>query len=122
MENNNYEDSPYPLYPVSIIRNGYQYDPPSWRVCDTCDGSGMDEHTPIAIPDKPHPKCPRCNGKGLLPIYYTPEQWKAAGGVLTNSTPVTVQFTTPDIGGCYYSLWQYGQAKNCKSIDVITIA
>ena len=33
--------------------------------CVECEGRGKDEHTPIAIPDKPHPDCPVCKGSKI---------------------------------------------------------
>jgi len=35
--------------------------------CVECEGSGKDEHTSIAIPDKPHPDCPVCKGSKINP-------------------------------------------------------
>ncbi len=36
-------------------------------VCVECGGSGYDENTLIAITNKPHPKCPICNGSKINP-------------------------------------------------------
>jgi hypothetical protein len=61
-------------------KDGYIYSPPAWRVRDKCDGKGRKWNPIIGT-------CDRCNGTGRIPIYYTPEQWQEAGGILTDDTP-----------------------------------
>jgi hypothetical protein len=89
----------------------YIYSPPAWRVCNKCDGKGREWNPIIGT-------CSRCHGTGRIPIYYTPEQWQEAGGVLSDFTPVWVRFTTPDIGGCYWALWIFREVKEYKDSEI----
>jgi hypothetical protein len=82
----------------AIKKDGYLYDPPSWKVCDECGGRGKIT-IQIPCPDGIEGclvahfrkvKCPKCadsSKPGYLPIPYTPEEWKSAGGILTDDTP-----------------------------------
>ena len=79
----------------AIRKDGYYYDPPSWKVCPECGGKG-DIVVQVPCPDGrvgclvAHYKqieCQTCNGKGRIPIHYTPKEWEAAGGILTDDTP-----------------------------------
>jgi hypothetical protein len=73
----------------SLEKDGYIYSPPAWRVCGECGGRGW---TLSANQGEGFPKleCSVCNGTGRIPLYYTPEQWQEAGGVLHDDTPVWV--------------------------------
>jgi len=85
----------------TIEKNGYYYDPPSWKVCSGCKGEGeisrelykerYGELRDFMGNTGYKVECPTCADSpksGYLPLHYTPEQWKAAGGVLTDDTPV----------------------------------
>jgi hypothetical protein len=75
--------------------DGYIYSPPAWRVCEECKGKG---HNGIrysvgqSIDEKYNTflACENCNGTGRISLFYTPEQWQEAGGVLSDDTPVWV--------------------------------
>jgi len=60
----------------AIEKDGYYYDPPSWKVCDKAHLQSVSF------------TCPYCNNTGYIPLHYTPQQWQAAGGILTDETPV----------------------------------
>jgi hypothetical protein len=70
-------------YHDSVMKNKYIYSPPAWIVCEKCGGTGKQRNPIIGT-------CSRCHGTGRIPIYYTPEQWQEAGGVLSDDTPVWI--------------------------------
>jgi len=81
----------------AIEKDGYLYDPPSWMVCDECGGKGkqyaFSETDKNGRGNGQIVKCPKCAGSpkpGYLPVRYTPEEWKAAGGVLASDMPVWI--------------------------------
>jgi hypothetical protein len=67
--------------------DGYIYSPPAWRVCSDCGGEGSINKGGLLF------DCQMCDSDGRTPLRYTPEQWKEAGGVLSDDTPVWVFFT-----------------------------
>lgn len=73
------------LQPPTAQGGEYIYSPPAWQVCGEC-SNGQVFTGSIGL----EVKCPKCNGTGRIPIYYTPEQWTVAGGVLTDYLPVWV--------------------------------
>lgn len=87
------------LQPPTAQGGEYIYSPPAWRVCGECEGSGKAE-TEIAVPNVPHPDCSDCHGTGRTPIRYTPEQWKEAGGVLSDDTPVMYRWMESKVWRC----------------------
>lgn len=78
----------------AIKKEGYYYDPPSWEVCPKCGGICVVEGRSLGEYQNTMGVCPRCADSpkpGYVQIRYTPEQWKAAGGILTDDTPVWIQ-------------------------------
>src|SRR6056297_1123227 len=70
----------------AIKKDGYYYDPPSWKVCPECEGHGWLYNSRM-YDDRYKNTCGVCKGKGRIPIHYTTEEWEAAGGILTDDTP-----------------------------------
>jgi len=75
------------LQPPTARGGNHIYSPPAWRVCDVCDPVGiLNRYEDLG--ENISTDCPHCGGGKLIPIYYTPEQWEEAGGVLSDDTPV----------------------------------
>jgi hypothetical protein len=87
------------LQPPTAQGGEYIYSPPAWRVCN-CDngryvqkiksgaGSALDgAEYYLTIPCR---ECADSPIPGRIPLFYTPEQWQEAGGVLTDDTPVWI--------------------------------
>ena len=82
----------------AIEKDGYYYDPPSFRVCDECGGTKIVSASYVdknSSPEKYYSvgfnniRCPKCADSpkpGWLPLHYTPEEWEAAEGILTDET------------------------------------
>ena len=114
----------------AIKKDGYYYDPPSWKVCPDCLGNreiGYDFYEPgVGIPMKKRyietqwETCPKCKGTGYLPIYYTPEEWKAAGGVLNDDLPIWVQALNSEWMLCEY--WEHDEGSHTTPIVIATSA
>lgn len=74
------------LQPPKPQGGEYIYSPPTWQICKDCSGEGVFYDRRINDPRYDN-TCTNCNGKGWIPIYYTPQQWQEEGGVLNNDTP-----------------------------------
>ena len=62
----------------ALEKDGYYYDPPSWKVCDVCGGIGRkitggntNKSTVLCTKDIPCPKCADSLKPGYLPVRYT---------------------------------------------------
>jgi hypothetical protein len=105
MENHDYEDWPVTeetrlsgkttirfrgrLQPPTAQGDDEIYNPPAWRVCSNCDGSGVETDMPTQGDYFPKDeKCLHCLGTGRIPIRYTPDEWTDEGGVLSDDTQV----------------------------------
>lgn len=95
-------------YPLAIDRNGFRYDPPNWESCYNCEILEERANEEAWPGDwKAHIHCPICNDIGYTPIYYTPQEWKEAGGILTDDTPVWIYFDEPEIPSWELDEYQY---------------
>lgn len=109
---------------VHVYRGGevdedvYIYSPPAWRVCEKCNGEGIVldtvQYEAAEIEDR---ECSVCNGTGRIPLFYSPEQWQEAGGILIDDTPCWFWVS-------YVGVWQMSEFKMSKVVttDIIIIA
>ena len=81
----------------AIKIDNYLYDPPSWKVCPECKDTARVQKAHCSNGDFEtagtvtvgYFKCQKCADSplpGYLPIHYTPEEWEAAEGILTDET------------------------------------
>ena len=105
----------------AIKIDNYLYDPPSWKVCPECNGVGEIGYTMLDVgKENQWDKCPTCANSpkpGYLPVRYTPEEWEAAGGMLTDKTPCLLKTKDWD-----YGLVPYGFSLSYKNIEHLIIA
>jgi len=96
----------------AIHHLGYYYDPPSWKVCDECDRGTTNRIEPEV--------CTHCDGRGMVPLHYTPEQWKAAGGIVHDELPVWIQASDGKwMSGDY---WEHDEGGHATDIIIATSA
>jgi len=103
----------------AIEKDGYYYDPPSWKLCPDC-YDGYFPYPASEDGDVDWGRCPTCadsHKPGWLPIRYTPKEWKAAGGMLTDKTPCLLKTKDWD-----YGLVPYGFSLSYKNIEHLIIA
>jgi hypothetical protein len=106
--------------------DSYIYSPPAWRVCG-CEngkytkriksgaGSALDgAEYDLTIPCR---ECADSPIKGRIPIYYTPEQWEEAGGVLSDDTPVWVRYNDEE-----HYCWDLIEYSSALITDTVVIA
>jgi hypothetical protein len=92
--------------------------PPLWEECPECEGYGVLKRRNQGYGKSSTRKCPKCHGKGQVPIYYTPEsltQWYRENGEpnyeLPDSTPVWILFSYEE-DGTFWDVRQYHIAQN----------
>ena len=102
----------------ALEKDDYLYDPPSWKVCPGCGGKGYIYDKRIHD-DRYDNTCGMCGGKGCVPIRYKPGEWLAAGGILTDDTPVWI-WIVDDFGNDNWELFRYTQRD--EKFDKVIIA